>query len=225
MVCASRAARKPPAEWIVAAASDTVKPALGRFIATPACAGVVACGGRVRPARMQGIAEMSASLHTLNFPPRPGGRPPARPGAGPSLAPVASEPAAWIVDQTALQHCRALLLGHGAEFELRALERRAPMLVPMDVPPDYARFCRSHFASVRRLHPELSWDDAVPAYAIALSAHAALCVALDEAREALLERHWDRIRGDSTLGWTRARPLIAAGCSALDRLDPLAMHR
>jgi hypothetical protein len=175
---------------------------------------------------MQGIAEMSASLHTLNFPPRPGGRLPARPGAGrPSLAPVASEPAAWIVDQTALQHCRALLLGHGAELELRALERRAPMLVPMDVPPDYARFCRSHFASVRRLHPELSWDDAVPAYAIALSAHAALCVALDEAREALLERHWDRIRGDSTLGWARARPLIAAGCSALDRLDPLAMHR
>lgn len=168
---------------------------------------------------------MPASLHTLAFPPRPGSAP-ARPGAArPPLAPVPGEASTWIVDQAALQHCRAVLLGHAGELDLRALGRRAPALVPMDVPPDYARFCRSHFASLRRLHPELEWDDAVPAYAIALSAHAALCVALDDAREALLERHWDRIRGGSQLGWAQARPLIAAGCSALDRLDPLAMHR
>jgi hypothetical protein len=44
-------------------------------------------------------------------------------------------------------------------------------------------------------------------------------------QERLLERHWDRIRGPSHLAWAQAIPLIAAGCSTLDRLDPLAMHR
>lgn len=131
----------------------------------------------------------------------------------------------WLVDVAALAHCRAVLLGHHEQLELHSLGRRSAQIAPMDVPPAYDRFCRAHFASVRRLHPALQWDDACPAYAIALAAHAALCVSFDEAQERLLERNWDRIRGESHLSWTQARPLIAAGCSTLDRLDPLAMHR
>ena len=78
---------------------------------------------------------------------------------------------------------------------------------------------------LERVHAELDWDDARPAYAIALAAHAVLCEVLDEDREQLLAAHWERIRGRSSLDWAQARPLVADGCRALNRLDPLAMHR
>lgn len=95
----------------------------------------------------------------------------------------------------------------------------------MDVPAPYDGFCRSHFSSVRRIHPEMNWDDARPAYSVALAAHAVLCEALDDEREARLAGNWEAIRGCSRLDWPQARLLIADGCRALSRLDPLAMHR
>ena len=153
-----------------------------------------------------------------------------RPGAGrqprSSYTPArAPEPPVhqWLVDIGALARCRALFAGHGPLAS--GSEFRAPQQTLMDVPSAFDQFCHSHFASVRRVHPVLTWEDACPAYAIAMTAHAALCVSLDDARESLLKRHWDSIRGQSRLTWEQARPLIAAGCSALDRLDPLAMHR
>ncbi len=169
---------------------------------------------------------MSASVHQFVPSPRPRARDPRAVGAA-GLPPQAGggDRPNWFVDLAGLAHCRAVLLGHQDQLELHVLGRRGMQLAPMDVPPAYDRFCHTHFASVRRLHPTLEWIDACPAYAIALAAHAALCVSFDEAQERLLERHWDRIRGESRLGWTQARPLIAAGCSALDRIDPLAMHR
>ena len=132
---------------------------------------------------------------------------------------------AWLVDLGALARCRALFAGQVPpppalhEDNLRGLQSL------LEVPIPYDQFCRSHFASVKRLHPELSWDDACPAYAIALYAHAVLCEALDQGREQLLEAQWPRLRGQSTLEWPQARALIADGCSAMARLDPLAMHR
>ena len=96
----------------------------------------------------------------------------------------------------------------------------------MDVPETYDSFCRSHFSSVRRVHPELNWDDARPAYAVALAAHAVLfCEALDEHNEHKLAAHWDDIRGGSGLSWLQARSFVSDGCRALNRLDPLAMRR
>jgi hypothetical protein len=130
-----------------------------------------------------------------------------------------------MVDLTALARCRILLARHGSAESMQALDQRASQHALMDVPVAYDLFCRAHFASVRRMHPELTWDDACPAYAIALAAHAVLCVALNDEREQLLEDNWPRIRGDSNIDWSQARLLIADGCSALDRLDPLAMHR
>lgn len=129
----------------------------------------------------------------------------------------------WLLDLSALVRCRELLGGHGANDTWPVAEQ-ASYLSLMDVPPEYDDFCRSHFAAVKRLHPELTWDDACPAYAIALSAHAVLCVELDEEKSRLLERHWPYIRGQSTLDWAQAQALIADGCSALARLDPLAMQ-
>lgn len=137
-----------------------------------------------------------------------------------------SEPAHhWLLDLGALARCRSLMSGHEVAQTSPGDALTAIHQSSMDVPVAYDQFCRSHFASVKRLHPELSWDDACPAYAIALSAHAVLCVALDEGREAQLELNWPLIRGQSNLAWSQARPLIADGCSALARLDPLAMHR
>lgn len=167
---------------------------------------------------------MSASIHQFPHPERVRRQQPGFVNPPTRTASKSDRPT-WLVDLGALAHCRAVLFGREDQLQLHALGRRAPELAPMDVPPAYDRFCRAHFASVRRLHPNLEWDDAFPAYAIALSAHAAMCVAFDQAQELLLERHWDRIRGESRLSWLQARPLIAAGCSTLDRLDPLAMHR
>jgi hypothetical protein len=130
----------------------------------------------------------------------------------------------WVVDLTALARCRAIFAGHlGAQALDESI--RPSQLSTMEVPPAYDAFCRAHFASVRRTNPGLSWDDACPAYAIALSAHAVLCVALDAGVEQRLQHCWPGIRGESTLTWEQARPLIADGCSALNRIDPLAMQR
>lgn len=161
---------------------------------------------------------MSATVHSLGRHPAPR-LPPQRPSraAAPSSAPAAD--LAWLVDVGALARCRALFSGHGPGGAAPAQQSL------LDVPPAYDQFCRSHFASVRRLHPELRWQDACPAYAIALSAHAVLCDALDSGREAQLAEHWLQLRGDSRLDWRQARSLVADGCSALARLDPLAMRR
>lgn len=131
----------------------------------------------------------------------------------------------WLVDVDALARCRALFAGRAGAPTTGAPYRLPRQPILMDVPLAFDAFCRSHFAAVKRIHPELTWQDACPAYAIALSAHASLHVALDEAREQQLEQCWEDIRGQSGLTWKQARPLIADGCSALDRLDPLAIRR
>lgn len=160
---------------------------------------------------------MSATIQALG---RTGSKAPAPRVPRPTVPRVDSG-GAWLVDMDALAHCRALLSGH----EPARPQSRATQPALLDVPPAYEQFCRSHFASVRRLHPELSWDDAYPAYAVALSAHAMLCDCLDAEREQLLARDWQHIRGHSRLDWRQASRLVADGCSALARLDPLAMRR
>jgi hypothetical protein len=131
----------------------------------------------------------------------------------------------WLVDVEALARCRALFAGRASAPAATQGSVRPRQPILMDVPPAFDAFCHTHFAAVKRVHPELTWEDACPAYAIALSAHASLHVALDEAREQQLEQCWHDIRGQSGLSWKQARPLISDGCSALDRLDPLAIRR
>ena len=160
---------------------------------------------------------MSATVHALQR--SPAFR--AAPLRSARATPPREESCAWLVDVGALALARALFAGHEPSPAAPRIEQQALL----EVPPAYEQFCRSHFASVRRLHPEVSWQDACPAYAVALSLHAALCDALDETRERLLASHWDRIRGGSRLEWRRAATLVADGCSALSRLDPLAMRR
>jgi hypothetical protein len=159
---------------------------------------------------------MSATVHALG---RLGNYRPLAPRPAPP--PRAPEGSAWLVDVAALAKARALFAGHELDASSPTLEQ----LSLLEVPAAYAAFCRSHFATVLRLHPEMSWEDACPAYAVALSAHAALCAALDAEREQRLAQHWPAIRGASRLEWRQAAQLVADGCSALTRLDPLAMRR
>ena len=131
----------------------------------------------------------------------------------------------WLVDVTALARCRAIFSGHSSAQDLSTVDRRPSHQSLLEVPVPYDQFCRTHFTSVRRVQPQITWEDACPVYAIALSAHAALITALDSEIERELEKNWDRVRGQSGLEWAVARSLIADGCSALHRLDPLAMRR
>jgi hypothetical protein len=131
----------------------------------------------------------------------------------------------WLVDLGALVRCREILSSKGAEAAHDDAWQKPGRQSPMAIPPAYDHFCQAHFGAVKRMHPELSWEDVLPAYAIALSAHAVLCVTLDHQVEDSLERHWPELRGDSKLSWPQARTIIADGCSALNRLDPLAMDR
>jgi hypothetical protein len=129
----------------------------------------------------------------------------------------------WWVDTQAIAVCRELF-ARGSVADT-AQSGRSGGTSLLDVPAAYENFCRAHFTAVKRLHPELSWDDVSQVYAIALLAHAQLCVELTEERERQLEQHWSRIRGHSLLSWAQARPLLADGCRALARLDPITCSR
>jgi hypothetical protein len=136
------------------------------------------------------------------------------------------EPArSWLVDLIALAHCRELFAGTRSAEHLSVDHSTTGHLSFIDVPVAYDNFCRTHFGSVKRLHPEISWEVVCPVYAIALIAHSMLHVELSEDREKQLDLHWPEVRGQSTLAWSQARSLIADGCRALARLDPLANSR
>jgi hypothetical protein len=166
------------------------------------------------------FAAMSATVHVLGRP--AGSRPVPLRAPRQFVARPGPPDHAWLVDVGVLAQVRALVSGHelpamaGPGLHAQAL---------LDVPSAYEQFCRSHFASVKRLHPQLEWNDACLAYAVALSAHAVLCDELGEETERRLGEAWPKLRGESTLEWPQARGLVADGCSALARLDPLAMRR
>jgi len=129
----------------------------------------------------------------------------------------------WPIDLIAVAYCRELFARNGLS-ELRP-GNDGHYLSFIEVPAAYDDFCRAHFTAVKRLQPDFVWDEVCQIYAIALFAHAMLCVELTGERERQLEQHWSRIRGQSKLSWAQARPLVADGCRALARLDPIASPR
>jgi hypothetical protein len=165
------------------------------------------------------LPPMSATVHAFERP--ASARASALRAPRASIARALPPEHAWLVDVGALAECRSLFSGH----ESQPTAPRISLQSLLDVPPAYEQFCRSHFATVKRLHPELQWSDACFAYAVALSAHAVLCTAIDEEHERRLAQAWPRLRGESRLEWQQASRLVADGCSALARLDPLAMCR
>jgi hypothetical protein len=164
------------------------------------------------------LPPMSATIHAFERP--ASARASTLRAPRPSIARSLPSEHAWLVDVGALAAARAALSGHEIPDAPRVTQSAL-----LDVPPAYEQFCRSHFASVKRLHPDVEWSEACLAYAVALSAHAVLCDALGEEQERRLAQAWPRLCGESGLSWKLARGLVADGCSALARLDPLAMRR
>lgn len=73
---------------------------------------------------------------------------------------------------------------------------------------EFAAFSANDFRRRARLHPDVAWEDACHAYALAAATHPDLGGRLDLNTEMQLEAHWQHLRGDSDLEWTMARTLL-----------------
>lgn len=73
---------------------------------------------------------------------------------------------------------------------------------------DFAAFSMHDYRRRIRLHPDVAWDDACQAYALAAATHPDYGGRLDLDAESRLEAHWEHLRGDSRLDWSIARTLL-----------------
>jgi hypothetical protein len=96
------------------------------------------------------------------------------------------------------------------------LPRIDTQAIPSRSAPAFDKFCRTHFAAVST-HP----GKTPVRYTITV-----VRGAVHHFRPAASSNwhHWDACV-QSSLEWALARPLIADACSALHRMDPLAMRR
>jgi len=78
----------------------------------------------------------------------------------------------------------------------------------MDIPDEFEAFSQADHRRRARLHPDLAWDDACPAYALALATHDAYQGRLSLSADDELEAQWDELRGASSMDWTVARVIV-----------------
>lgn len=78
----------------------------------------------------------------------------------------------------------------------------------MAIPAEYEAFSVTDHRRRIRLHPELSWEDTCPAYALALATHDAYHGRLGLGADDELEAQWDELRGGSAMDWPVARVII-----------------
>lgn len=78
----------------------------------------------------------------------------------------------------------------------------------MEIPEDFEAFSQSDHRRRVRLHPQLAWQDACPAYALALATHDAYHGRLSLSADDELEAQWDELRGASSMDWTVARLIV-----------------
>ena len=88
-----------------------------------------------------------------------------------------------------------------------------PYRTMTQLPQGYREFAQWHFQ--RLDDPDIRWQDAAPAYALACLSHAAYGSALDPSVEWELELEWADLRRLSRLEWPEARRLIVAAWSFL----------
>lgn len=95
---------------------------------------------------------------------------------------------------------------------------------PQAIAQDYLHYLLDDYEA-RRHHGHHRWADLCPAYAFALTTHAARWPrGGDEATEAELAAHWEQVRGDSRLPWTKARAVVEDAWLALDRMPSAALR-
>lgn len=86
----------------------------------------------------------------------------------------------------------------------------------VDGTDDFAAFSAHDFRRRVRLHPEVAWEDACRAYALAVATHTDQDRALDLQTEARLEDQWEQLSGDAGPDWPVARTML---CEAWRWLD------
>lgn len=72
----------------------------------------------------------------------------------------------------------------------------------------FAAFSANDYRRRIRLHPDVAWEDACHAYALAAATYADHGGQLDLETEGALEAQWEAVRGESDLDWSIARTLL-----------------
>lgn len=99
--------------------------------------------------------------------------------------------------------------------------RMASHAMPDD--DDFAAFSAHDYGRRRRLHPDVAWEDACRAYALAAASYADHDGKLDLDMELKLEDQWEHLRGDGGPDWPVVRTLLREAWRWLDaREDAIA---
>lgn len=95
---------------------------------------------------------------------------------------------------------------------------------PQEVAQDYVQYMLTD-QERRRGHRRRSWADLCPAYAFALSTHAADWPrGGDGTTDQALAAHWEQVRGASRLSWSQAREVVEDAWLALDHMPATAVR-
>jgi hypothetical protein len=87
-------------------------------------------------------------------------------------------------------------------------------------PNDFEAFSAADYGRRVRLHPEVAWDDACSAYALALASYEAHDGMLDLSTEHELEVQWEALRGPSEVRWPVVRTMVREAWRWLDDHRP-----
>lgn len=102
--------------------------------------------------------------------------------------------------------------------------RRLSREDPQAVAQDYLQYMLNDYEA-RRRQAHRSWRDLCPAYAFALTTHAANWPrGGDDETERELAAHWESMRGDSRLRWPTARAVVEDAWVALDHMPASALR-
>lgn len=86
---------------------------------------------------------------------------------------------------------------------------------------DFEAFSAADYGRRVRLHPEVAWDDACSAYALALVSYEAHEGTLDLTTEHELEVQWDELRGPAEVSWPVVRTMVREAWRWLDDHRPV----
>lgn len=89
---------------------------------------------------------------------------------------------------------------------------------------DFEAFSAADYGRRVRLHPEVAWDDACSAYALALASYEAHDGTLDLTTEHELEAQWDELRGPAEVSWPVVRTMVREAWRWLDDHRPSQSH-
>jgi len=112
------------------------------------------------------------------------------------------------------------LAGSPVQRRIRRQRREDPQAVAQD----YLQYMLTDYER-RRGQGRRSWSDLCPAYAFALTTHAADWPRGGDAQtEDELGAHWEQMRGHSRLRWAQARPVVEDAWLALDHMPAPAVR-